>query len=510
MTVDHGRTLGEQFRNTRTAAGASIEQVEADLRIKAKYIEAIEDGDAAALPSRAYTDGFLRNYATYLGLDPADAVRRFASENGIALAASRSAAIAPMPKARDNALNGFSSQAPRRSMLGSLGRGVFALWPLVLVGGFAFVGYTGFVAARDAGLIPPQLGGAVQTAKTTETPAAAPEKPEPNRTAEVQVPAQPASPPAAVDVAEAKPDLVGSESTTGRPDSLSYARRGSTPYWQAKPPAVEPADGPVSEIEPETAGLLRGGRSADENKEDKPSRWTATARAETAPADVDASRIAAEAREALFGSLAAATATADDAAVEAGDANPAEGIDVADGVNTPDDATGTEAVAETPLAETAVSEPSIPNEVAAPSLSTSEIVVQTLPLVPTPPAPTFGIGPVVTQDQTFSSTLPAPAQPANAPRRFALVAGADAWVQITDAVGNVTYTGILSPGEAYNIPAQQGYSLKTGNAGGLFIEMDGQRFGPLGGSGTVKRNIPLNPGSVRASFSLSQAASLSQ
>ena len=70
MTVDQGgyppetgsaRTLGDTFRATRTSAGVSVEQVESDLRIKAKYIEAIENGDTVALPSRAYIDGFLRN-----------------------------------------------------------------------------------------------------------------------------------------------------------------------------------------------------------------------------------------------------------------------------------------------------------------------------------------------------------------------------------------------------------------------------------------------------------------
>ena len=70
MTVDQGgyppetgsaRTPGDTFRATRTSAGVSVEQVESDLRIKAKYIEAIENGDTVALPSRAYIDGFLRN-----------------------------------------------------------------------------------------------------------------------------------------------------------------------------------------------------------------------------------------------------------------------------------------------------------------------------------------------------------------------------------------------------------------------------------------------------------------
>jgi len=90
-----------------------------------KYIEAIEDSDAAALPSRAYTDGFLRNYATYLGMDPAEAVRRFAEENGLVSTPPRMSPVAPMPSAKKKkAAGGFASAGatPQKSGGGSLGR----------------------------------------------------------------------------------------------------------------------------------------------------------------------------------------------------------------------------------------------------------------------------------------------------------------------------------------------------------------------------------------------------
>ena len=519
MTVDQGgyppetgsaRTLGDTFRATRTSAGVSVEQVESDLRIKAKYIEAIEDGDTVALPSRAYTDGFLRNYATYLGMDPAESVRRFASEQGLSTPTARIAPVAPMPSAKKSgSLSGYASPEPRRGFFSTLGRGIAAAMPLFLVAGIGFGGYTGYVAARDAGLIPPQFGGEQKAAQAKSAPTS--EKVEdkaPTRTAAAKTPetsttdkpsqnadAQSGSA-ANVEVAEAKSDLVGAETSTGRPDSLTYARTGNTPYWQAKPPAVEPADGPVSEIEPEEAGLLRANASEEEDR--KPSRWSSSGANEQTPADVDASRIAAAAREALGGPSNDVAEVTEPAQTEATPTEP-----------TP---TQTDVAAAEPAVPTPTPAPLDPIASAAPIQTETVIVQETQvaaldPAVLTPPTPQFGVGPVVVDGQPSDLS---PAQPQQAPRRFALIAGADTWVQITDSLGNVTYTGILSPGEAYSIPAQQGLRLKTGNAGGLFIEVDGQKFGPLGSSGAVMRNVVLNPGAVRASFTLSQAASLQQ
>ncbi len=514
MTVEKGgyppknnpaQTLGDAFRNTRVAARVSVEQVEADLRIKSKYIEAIEDGDAAALPSRAYTDGFLRNYATYLGMDPAEAVRRFADENGLAAATARVAPAAPLPKAKKKSSRGGVAPAPRRGVLAGLGRMAAALGPILLVAGLAYGGYTGYGAARDAGLIPPELGvnallandkngedrivADAGTKNTSEEAKAdrpdnlgngTPRPDEDNALVET----------AKLEVKSSYSDIVGNETSTGRPDSLSYARKGNVPYWQAKPPALEPADGPVADIRPETAGVLRApNQSADDDQSestDNGSRWTAGAASEGQTADVDASRIAAAAREALFGASQQ-------------QANPTGNSESVAGVSGTASEGTTEETVVAQLSDTvANSQPVVIEQVPTPTTQTA-----------TPePTPEFGVGPVVTQDQAPADL--SPAEPAQAPRRFALIAQSDAWVQVTDSFGTVKYTGILSPGETYNIPAETGLRLKTGNAGGLLIEVEGQRFGPLGSNGAVMRNVTLNPGAVRASFTLSQAAVLSQ
>lgn len=64
----------QRLRDTRIARGLSIVDVERDTRINRGYIDAIEEARFEELPAPVYARGFVRSYARYLGLDPADAV----------------------------------------------------------------------------------------------------------------------------------------------------------------------------------------------------------------------------------------------------------------------------------------------------------------------------------------------------------------------------------------------------------------------------------------------------
>jgi cytoskeletal protein RodZ len=63
--------LGEMLRTARDEKGVSLAQAEAATMIRRGYLQALEDDDHSVLPGAVYTKGFLRNYAVYLGLDPA-------------------------------------------------------------------------------------------------------------------------------------------------------------------------------------------------------------------------------------------------------------------------------------------------------------------------------------------------------------------------------------------------------------------------------------------------------
>ena len=64
-----GRSVGRLLRDQRLARGVSVDDVAARLRIRSRYLEAIEQGNFDQLPGAAYIPAFLRAYAHHLGLD---------------------------------------------------------------------------------------------------------------------------------------------------------------------------------------------------------------------------------------------------------------------------------------------------------------------------------------------------------------------------------------------------------------------------------------------------------
>ena len=80
VSTDSSRPLGEWLRQRREELDISLEQAEADTRIRLRYLEALESDEYDALPDPAVGRGFLRNYATYLNLDPQEAADRFSEK----------------------------------------------------------------------------------------------------------------------------------------------------------------------------------------------------------------------------------------------------------------------------------------------------------------------------------------------------------------------------------------------------------------------------------------------
>lgn len=63
-------TVGQQLRQARQEGDISLEQVAHGTHIRLHYLQALEAGDFDRLPSRVQARGFLRAYASYLGMDP--------------------------------------------------------------------------------------------------------------------------------------------------------------------------------------------------------------------------------------------------------------------------------------------------------------------------------------------------------------------------------------------------------------------------------------------------------
>ncbi|MFM9139371.1 MAG: helix-turn-helix domain-containing protein [Solirubrobacterales bacterium] len=69
--------IAEQLRSAREGAGLDIATVEADTKIRGKYLRALESGEWDLLPEPTSTKAFLRTYADYLGLDGRAMVENF-------------------------------------------------------------------------------------------------------------------------------------------------------------------------------------------------------------------------------------------------------------------------------------------------------------------------------------------------------------------------------------------------------------------------------------------------
>jgi len=73
---------GADLRAARERLGWALSDVARMLRIRPSYLEALEDGCLTRLPGNVYALGFLRTYATALGLEPDEVGRRFRAEAG--------------------------------------------------------------------------------------------------------------------------------------------------------------------------------------------------------------------------------------------------------------------------------------------------------------------------------------------------------------------------------------------------------------------------------------------
>ncbi len=78
--------LGQMLRDAREAQGISLAEAEAQTRIRQKFIAAMEAEEWSLLPNDVTTRGFLRKYASYLGLEEEAALQRFQSQPNSAVA----------------------------------------------------------------------------------------------------------------------------------------------------------------------------------------------------------------------------------------------------------------------------------------------------------------------------------------------------------------------------------------------------------------------------------------
>ena len=110
---DYQITLGDILRGERATLGKTLLDVQDHLRIKAKYLAAIEASDASAFETPGFVAGYVRSYARYLGLDADQVFETFCAESGFeAVNASMAARGTAKPQSRAASLHAATLNDP--------------------------------------------------------------------------------------------------------------------------------------------------------------------------------------------------------------------------------------------------------------------------------------------------------------------------------------------------------------------------------------------------------------
>jgi cytoskeleton protein RodZ len=217
--------IGRLLRRTRQDLGIELSDAAADLRLRQSYIEAIEAGAYDRLPGATYAVGFVRAYAEYLGLDGAEAVRRFKRE-GRGLVPNRGLSF-PMPL----------------SERGIPGGRILMLAVVLAVCGYGVWYYLGggghhrhMAGAVPANLLNPPVPSAIAPSSDSTSMAATP--PPPEGTA--------FNPPAEPNPTANAPPSLSSNPSPSAPVAASSGPQGATEILPApsasQPPESQPAE----------------------------------------------------------------------------------------------------------------------------------------------------------------------------------------------------------------------------------------------------------------------------
>ncbi len=371
--------LGDELRGERACLGKSLFDVQRDLRIKACYIDAIENSDPATIENQSFVAGYIRSYARYLKLDADEVYRRFCEESGFVPARQR---IAQQ-----------SAKTSTEQMTGApdpFGSGTVAS----VLDRQPGVDYAPMISAAASVIAVAALIGGIGYGAWTFL------------TNIQQVTSAPQSQEAAA--------VISMTQITGRPEAIAivdpsvYEDDGVLAQLYRNDDAAQlgfsPADGPIAAIDPHTAGVFA--------RNNPPTAAVTLARSLT-PQPLGASDglmqegVTASAQQAMMVPYAYAAA-----------------------------------------AKAQMTSPAV--------VKNSEVTIQAVE---------------------------------------------DAWVRVDAPSAGVLFSGLLSPGETFDVPdGQRDAILKVGNAGGVIILVNGAPFGPMGAKGVVQSGIALDPDVIRASY----------
>ncbi len=427
------REVGAQLRQVRLERGEQLDDVGQQLRIKPIYLLGIEEGDLSTMPGRTYALGFLRSYADYLGFDGDDLITQIKSTVGNLTDKTRLRIRTPLPESR-------LPKTPILVLSLAAVAGIYASW--------SYVNHGSQLVIETVAEVPASLRNLAAGAFRQDGDEVAPLAVGASH-ARPQRPPAGTRPEAPSAVARAAP-LPAAGSSAGRagpggPASGPAPAMGGAAPDRTVPPTVAPGPPPAA---PVTAAR-------------EPAPTTVPA-AGTEPAAPPMPAIAPE----------AAPEPPTDVARTYAMARPTVGPD------TPEPPAPAEAVPADAGSPEQGAVPDAPATDAAAGAHQDQLAA-----LPFDPAV---IGPVGRIEE-----------PDNTDARVVLKAVESSWIQISSPSGDYLRDRTLEPNDVFLVPNRSDLELWTGNAGGLEVIVDGIVLAPLGTSGAVVRDVPLDPSSLR-------------
>lgn len=169
--------IGETLRTAREDQGRSVEEVAEVLRMRSDYVRALEDERFDVFGGDIYARGFLRNYATELGIDPQPLLDDYRREYG---EQSDLAGLAQAPS------SARASVAPRSSPPPWI---AWVLVAVVVIAGLAYIGSLG--SGRTPGQASPDPTTAPPPPADTQTETEAPDGDEDPEATDTETEAEP-------------------------------------------------------------------------------------------------------------------------------------------------------------------------------------------------------------------------------------------------------------------------------------------------------------------------------
>ncbi len=473
VQADH---IGALLCATRMRAGGDLQEIARILKIRYGYLVAIEDSRFEDLPGTAYSIGFVRAYADYLGLDGDAVVRRLRDEMSGAVTPTRF----------EFSVHNVESGLPNGSLLAiavALGMFVYSGWFVFTNNERTAVDLIQEVPERLAVLIDgassPDALAMGEGESEAEVEVAAAADPEPAIASQAAAP----EPPQAETSSNADAEILPAQTTEEVADQEIALVTGPMVADEVSDPVAVTEAADLENIDSPTEAEVPAPPPAAISEEPVNVDGEAPAASEVASAvvipDTEApqSEIAepVQAIEPEVQVEVSALQAAPDSTPERSVA-PAEPEDaspvVADGIEEPA-SPPTVSDTQTAVADAeATQDDATAEEISEQSASSSEI----------DPGETESVQVASADDGNLV---------------IELRAKSDSWIQVRDG-NDLLLTRLLRKGEVYRVPDREGLTLMTGNAGGLDVFIGGDLAPPLGNEGVVRRGVPLNADSLRA------------